>query len=206
MNRHVLPAQFFQRPSVVQVARELLGKLLVTEVDGHRTVGRVVETEAYAANDQASHAHLSKRTNRTEPMFALGGTAYVYLCYGIHHLFNVSTNVAGIAEAVLLRALEPLEGEEIMSQRRRLKPGNFRITAGPGALTQALGIGKGHNGKALPQEEIWFEDDGFRVDEGEIIAGTRVGVAYAKEDAYLPYRFWIRGNKWVSRAKGLIAE
>lgn len=199
----VLPASFFQRSDVAQVARELLGKVLVTEVDGKRTAGRVVETEAYAANDRASHAHLARRTTRTEPMFGAGGMAYVYLCYGIHHLFNISTNVAGIAEAVLMRAVEPVEGQEVMARRRGLPVGNFRLTAGPGALTQALGIGKQHNGLALPQEEIWFEDDGFRLTTEGIMAGTRVGVAYAKEDAYLPYRFWMRDNRWVSRAKGL---
>ena len=203
MKSRVLPAGFFQRPNVAQVARELLGKLLVTEVQGERTVGRVVETEAYAANDRASHAHLARRTNRTEPMFGEGGTAYVYLCYGIHHLFNISTNVAGIAEAVLARAVEPMEGEYVMARRRGLQAGNFRITAGPGALTQALGIGKRHNGKLLPQEEVWFEEDGFRTDAEDIVTSTRVGVAYAGEDAYLPYRFWIRGNPWVSKAKGL---
>lgn len=203
MKPRILPALFFQRPDVRQVARELLGKILVTTVDGVRTAGRVVETEAYAAHDKASHAHLARRTNRTEPMFGAGGTAYVYLCYGIHHLFNISTNVAGIAEAVLVRAVEPLDGEELMAQRRGLQPGNYRLTAGPGALTQALGIGKAHNGKMLPQPKVWFEDDGFRLDEESMVAGTRVGVAYAGEDAYLPYRFWISGNRWVSRAKGL---
>ena len=206
MKSRILPATFFQRPDVVQVARELLGKLLVTEVNGEQTIGRIVETEAYAADDRASHAHLARRTNRTEPMFAAGGMAYVYLCYGIHHLFNISTNVEGIAEAVLIRGVEPMKGEEIMARRRGLPVGQSRITAGPGALTQALGIGKAHNGKALPQPDLWIEDDGFGVNEEDIIAGTRVGVAYAKEDAYLPYRFWIRGNRWVSKAKGLAIE
>lgn len=206
MNPRILAATFFQRPNVVQVARELLGKILVTEISGERTAGRVVETEAYAANDKASHAHLARRTTRTEPMFGIGGTAYVYLCYGIHHLFNISTNAAGIAEAVLVRGIEPVDGEEIMARRRGLAVGNFRLTAGPGALTQALGIGKAQNGKSLPQDEVWFEDDGARVSENEIVAGTRVGVAYAKEDAYLPYRFWIKDNRWVSRAKGLAME
>ncbi len=203
MKPRILAATFFQRPDVVQVARELLGKILVTEIGGERTAGRVVETEAYAASDKASHAHLARRTTRTEPMFGLGGTAYVYLCYGIHHLFNVSSNAAGVAEAVLVRGIEPIDGEEVMARRRGLTVGNFRITAGPGALTQALAIGKTHDGKALPQPEVWFEDDGFLVDDGDIVAGTRVGVAYAKEDAFLPYRFWIKGNRWVSRAKGL---
>ena len=204
MNSRILPSAFFQRPDVVLVARELLGKLLVTDVGGEKTAGRIVETEAYAANDRASHAHLARRTARTEPMFGVGGTAYVYLCYGIHQLFNISTNVQGIAEAVLVRAVEPVMGEDVMARRRGLAPGDFRLTAGPGALTRALGIGKDHNGIMLPQEELWLEDDGFHVDERTIIAGTRVGVAYAKEDAYLPYRFWIANNRWVSRAKGLV--
>jgi len=199
----ILPPEAFAGPDTVATARALLGKILVSYTDGIRTAGRVVETEAYLVNDAACHAHLARRTARTEPMFGPGGTAYVYLCYGIHHLFNIATNAPGTPEAVLVRAIEPMEGLDTMAARRGIPADNPRLTAGPGALTQALGVGARHNAVILPQEDLWFEDDGTRVPEDDIAAGTRVGVAYAGADALLPYRFWVRGNRWVSRAKGL---
>ncbi len=199
----VLSPEFFESPDVVHIARALLGKVLVSTTGGLRTAGTIVETEAYGADDKASHAHLQRRTVRTAPMFAAGGTAYVYLCYGIHHLFNVSTNKEGIAEAVLIRGIEPLEGVEHMMTRRGMATPHLRLTAGPGALTVAFGISARHNGLRLPTDDLWLEDRGFSVPEEDVVARTRVGIAYAAEDAYLPYRFSIRGNKWVSRAKGL---
>lgn len=198
-----LSPSFFTRTDVVQIARELLGMVVVTEIDGQRTVGKIVETEAYAAMDKASHSHSNRRTRRTEPMFMEGGTAYVYRCYGIHHLFNISTNIADVAEAVLIRGVEPLEGAEIMQQRRRLPAISPKISAGPGNLTIALGIGGDFTGKDIFSGPLWIEDRGLRPNPEEIEVGTRVGVAYAEEDAYLPYRFWIRGNAWVSKGKGL---
>lgn len=196
-----LERDFFRRPDVVQIARELTGKVLVTELDGRRTAGVIVETEAYAAFDKACHAHNGRRTARTEPMFGEGGTAYVYLCYGIHNLFNIATNEAGTGEAVLIRALEPLEGVDLMLQRRKMNTPAYNLTAGPGALSVAMGIHRGHTALPVFGPEIWLEDRGIRVPD--LATGTRVGVAYAEEDAYRPYRFWIKGNKWVSKGKGL---
>jgi DNA-3-methyladenine glycosylase len=198
-----LQPSFFQGSDVVAIARALIGIVLVTEIDGERTAGRIVETEAYAAFDKASHSHSNRRTARTEPMFAIGGTAYVYRCYGIHHLFNVSTNSQDIAEAVLIRAVEPLEGIDIMMARRGLIKPDPKLTAGPGNVTVALGITGRHTAQAVFGPEIWFEDRGLRPTPENIAVGTRVGVAYADEDAYHPYRFWISGNKWVSKGKGL---
>lgn len=191
------------RPDVVQIARELLGMVLVTETDGVRTAAKIVETEAYAAMDKASHSHSNRRTRRTEPMFGEGGTAYVYRCYGIHHLFNISTNVADVAEAVLIRGVEPLEGAEIMQARRGLEVMSPKVSAGPGNVTVAMGIWGNFTGKDVFSDTLWIEDRGLRPAPEEIAVGTRVGVAYAAEDAYLPYRFWIAGNPWVSKGKGL---
>ena len=201
-----LTPAFFGRPDVVTIARELLGMVVVTEIAGQRTAGKIVETEAYAAFDKASHSHSNRRTPRTEPMFGTGGTAYVYKCYGIHHLFNISTNAQDTAEAVLIRGVEPLEGIDMMLQRRNMETLLPKLTAGPGNLTVALGIGKGHTGGHVFGPELWIEDRGLQPPAAAIAVGTRVGVAYAGEDAYLPFRFWISGNKWVSKGKGLVQE
>jgi DNA-3-methyladenine glycosylase len=195
---------FYSRKDVVTVAKELLGKVLVTNFDGIYTAGMIVETEAYAgAADKASHAYGNRRTNRTEIMYSKGGTAYVYLCYGIHHLFNVVTNAQDIPHAVLVRGVEPLDGIEHMLERRRKETLQPSLTAGPGALSMALGIYTKHTGLPLLGDEVWIEDRGIKLKKDQIIAGTRVGVSYAQEDAYLPYRFWIKDNKYVSKGKGL---
>lgn len=195
---------FYSRKDVVTVAKELLGKVLVTNFNGIYTAGMIVETEAYAgAADKASHAYGNRRTNRTEIMYSKGGTAYVYLCYGIHHLFNVVTNVQDIPHAVLIRGVEPLEGIEHMLERRRKEHLLPSLTAGPGALSMALGIHTKHTGLLLLDDEVWIDDRGIKLKKDQVVAGTRVGVAYAQEDAYLPYRFWIKDNKYVSKGKGL---
>lgn len=198
-----LELAFYEREDVLKVAKELLGKLLVTEIDGVRTAGRIVETEAYAgATDRASHAFNNRRTNRTEIMYAHGGVAYVYLCYGIHHLFNVVTHGKDVPHAVLVRALEPVEGLETMLARTGKLKVDTTLTAGPGSLSKALGITTRLTGESLLGSTVWIED-APALAQRQIAAGTRVGVAYAREDAYLPYRFWIKDNKWVSRGKGL---
>lgn len=200
----ILPESFYTRKDVVKIAKELLGKVLVTNFNGIYTAGMIVETEAYAgSSDKASHAFGNRRTARTEKMFAAGGTAYVYLCYGIHHLFNVVTNVKDIPHAVLIRAVEPTDGIEYMLERRRKETVQPSLTAGPGAMSMALGIHTSQSGLALSGKEIWLEDRGIKIAAKDIVAGTRVGVAYAQEDALLPYRFYIKGNKYVSRGKGL---
>lgn len=198
-----LTAAFYQQKDVVKIARELLGKMLVTEIDGVRTAGRIVETEAYAGvTDRASHAWNERRTNRTAVMYRPGGLAYVYLIYGIHYLFNVITNVKDTPHAVLIRALEPVDGIDMM-KARFLPLLTQNMTAGPGNLSKALGIDIALTGESLTGNKVWIEDAPNLPDD-QVVISTRVGVAYAGEDAYLPYRFSIKGNKWVSKGKGLI--
>lgn len=196
-----LARSFYTRPDVVQISRELLGKYLFTKVDGLLTGGMIVETEAYSGrNDKACHSHLGRRTGRTEIMYHRGGLAYVYLTYGIHFLFNVVTNQEGLADAVLIRGLEPLQGMEWMMERRGLEKPERRLTAGPGVLSQALGIDKKLYGEELTGTKVWAEDQGVKISAEDILAGPRVGVGYAGEDALLPWRFSIRNNPWVSKA------
>ena len=188
----------------MQIAKELLGKVLVTNFNNEYTAGIIVETEAYAgAGDKASHAYGSRRTARTEIMYGKGGIAYVYLCYGIHHLFNVVTNVQDTPHAVLIRGVEPIDGMDIMLERRGKDKLTPALTAGPGALSMALGIHTVHTGLSLLDETLFIEDRGIKIKKTDIVAGTRVGVAYAQEDAFLPYRFWVKGNPYVSKGKGL---
>ncbi len=199
----VLPNSFYARKDVVKIARELLGKVLVTTFDGALTSGMIVEVEAYAgATDKASHAYGNRRTTRTEVMYMQGGAAYVYLCYGIHHLFNVVTNVQDVPHAILIRAIEPLEGIDAMLERRGKEKLTPALTAGPGAMSQALGIYTAHTGTSL-QGHIRIEDRGIKIPKKYIVAATRVGVAYAMDDALRPYRFYIKDNRFVSKGKGL---
>lgn len=194
-----LDRKFYLRGNVLQIARELPGKFLITKFDGIVTGGMITEVEAYAGvTDRASHAFNNRRTARTEVMYAAGGTAYVYLCYGIHHLFNVVTNKTGIPHAILIRAIEPVEGISTMMKRRKKHLLDATLTAGPGALSEALGIHTQHTGMSLLNGNIWLEDRGVLIPEMKITETTRVGVAYAGTDALLPYRFYITGNKWVS--------
>jgi DNA-3-methyladenine glycosylase len=185
-----LPIKFYLREDVVEIARDLLGKVLCTTIDGIETKVLITETEAYAGiSDKASHAHGDRRTKRTEPMYADGGIAYVYLCYGIHHLFNVVTNVAGTPHAVLVRAAEPLLGTDKMLERRGKQKEDKTLLGGPGSLAKALGITTGDTGCSLTGNRIWIEDSDFRVAEGSVVAGPRVGIDYAQEDVSRPYRF-----------------
>lgn len=199
-----LPKEFYLRDDVVEIAKDLLGKFLITEIDGERTVGKIVETEAYRApEDKASHAYNNRRTARTEVMFGEGGRVYVYLCYGIHHLFNVVTNVENIAHAVLIRALEPVENEEVMLLRRGMSILKPNLTAGPGALSQAMGITTFYSGIDLTSDAslIQIEDAGVRIEASEMIASPRVGVGYAQEWAAIPWRFRVKNSIWTSKAK-----
>ena len=184
-----LPRSFYARPDVVAVSRELIGKVLVTRIGGKLTSGIITETEAYmGAVDRASHAYGGKVTPRTKIMYGEPGRAYVYLCYGIHHLFNVVTNKPGVAHAVLVRAVHPLEGLDVMLKRRKVKK---LTTGGPGTLTQALGILTSHTGTDLLGDLITIEDRGIVAPPKSIVTGPRIGVDYAGEDALLPYRFHI---------------
>lgn len=194
-----LPLSFYQQEDVVSVAKQLLGKLLFTNINGKLTGGIITETEAYdGVVDKACHAYGGRNTNRTATMFLNGGITYVYLCYGIHHLLNVVSGKEGNPQAVLIRAIEPTVGVEIMLQRRKMEKLAPRITAGPGALSQALGIDKNLNAKDFLSNEIWIEDAKAYEDE-KIVATTRIGVAYAQEHALWPFRFYIKGNKYVSK-------
>lgn len=185
-----LPKSFYLREDVVAVSRDLLGKVLCTEIDGQRTSAVITETEAYAGiTDRASHAYNDRRTPRTEPIYAPGGTAYVYLCYGIHHLFNVVTNVSGVPHAVLVRAGEPHSGLPAMLQRRGKSHADRSLLSGPGSLARALGITTALTGSSLLTGPIRIEDHGLRIEEASISTGPRVGIDYAGEDAGRPYRF-----------------
>jgi DNA-3-methyladenine glycosylase len=186
----------------VQVAQDLLGKYLYTNFDGIITGGMIVETEAYSGeNDRACHAHLNRRTQRTEIMYHEGGVAYVYLIYGIYNLFNIITNTEGRADAVLIRALEPEVGIEEMMLRRSMAHTKPNLTAGPGVLSIAMGIDRKLYGADLTGNTIWVEDKSIKLPKESIAAGPRIGVDYAGEDALLPWRFWIKDNKWVSKKK-----
>ena len=194
-----LSERFYRRTDVVRIARELLGKCLFTKSEGAIAGGIIVETEAYSWKERGCHAYGGKRTDRTAVMFNDGGCAYVYLIYGIHNLFNIVTNRKDIAEAVLVRAIEPFEGESFMAERRGPLSSRYQLTSGPGKLTKALGIDRNWNGKSLLDSEIWIEDVGRNVAHGNILAGPRIGIDYAMEDAALPWRFTVKGNLWLSK-------
>lgn len=185
-----LPESFYLRSDIVQVSRDLLGKVLATNLDGCITKAVITETEAYEGEaDKASHAYGGRRTKRTEPIYQTGGRAYIYLCYGIHHMFNVVSNVEGIPHAILVRAGRPHQGEAEMLRRRGKSTADKSLLAGPGSLGKALGIKTTLTGTDLAGERIWIEDQDISVDDAEIIVGPRVGIDYAEEDAKRPYRF-----------------
>lgn len=194
-----LPLHFYKRRDVAKIARELLGKIIITNFDDKQTSGRIVETEAYVAHvDKASHSFNGKRTGRNEHMYAAPGTAYVYICYGMHQMFNIVTNEKGIPDAILLRAIEPVNGIETMLMRTGKKEFDYTLTKGPGNVGKALGINKKHSGLLLLDDEITLFDDGFILDDSEIGISKRIGVENAGVDALLPYRFFIKGNRFVS--------
>jgi len=200
--RKILPVEFYQRKNVLRIASELLGKVLVTNWDGIITSGRIVECEAYnGISDKASHAASGRRTARNEILYGTGGFSYVYLCYGIHHLFNVVTNIQDTPHAILIRAVEPLEGIEEMLRRTGKKKLDHTLTRGPGNLSKALGIYTRHNGILLSGENIFIADDGKKYGRKEIVAAPRIGVDYAGEDASLPYRLYVKGSSYVSGKK-----
>jgi DNA-3-methyladenine glycosylase len=194
-----LTIEFYNQKNVTAIARQLLGKILVTNIDGNITSGRIIETEAYAAiTDKASHAWAGKRTVRNEYMYAQAATAYVYICYGIHQMFNVVTNKKGIPDAVLIRAIEPMEGIDSMTERTGKSRADKTITKGPGNLSKALGIDKIHSGENLLHNRIYIMRDDTLFTAAQIGVSKRIGVDYAGPDAFLPYRFYVKGNKYVS--------
>lgn len=193
-----LPLSFYLRDDVVQIAKDLLGKVLVTDWGEGSTAGRIVETEAYqGTEDRASHASKG-RTERTDVMFGEGGTAYVYLCYGVHQMFNIVTNQQDTPDAVLIRAVEPMEGVDLMLKRTGKKKLDPTLTSGPGRVGKAFGFHTSQCGLLLSGDELFISDDGFEVPENSIGTSPRVGVDYAGEHAAWHYRFFIRGNPYVS--------
>ena len=195
-----LSHSFYRSNNILQSAQDLLGKVLCSSINDKFTSGKIVEVEAYlGSNDRASHSYNNKKTQRTAPMFASGGISYVYLCYGIHHLFNVVVGEKNNPCAILIRGLEPVDGVDIMLKRRNLNNLKNELTNGPGKLTQALGITTQINRKSLLGNKIWIEDYNRHVIKKDILSSSRIGVDYAGRDAKLPYRFYIKNNKWVSK-------
>lgn len=185
-----LTRRFYLREDVVEISRDLLGKYLFTNFNGELTGGIIIETEAYnGIVDRASHAYNNRRTDRTEIMFGEGGVAYVYLCYGIHSLFNVVTNKKNIPHAVLIRSIQPTHGIELMMKRRNKKTLDKSLTNGPGTVAKALGIHYSKSSTSLLGNEIWIENRNLKVKKEQVEISKRIGVDYAGEDAHLPYRF-----------------
>ncbi|HEY5368820.1 MAG TPA: DNA-3-methyladenine glycosylase [Hanamia sp.] len=194
-----LPLSFYDRNDVVQIARDLLGKIIVTNFDGEITSAKIVETEAYIGiTDKASHAYGHRRTARNEHMYSGPGTAYVYICYGTHQMFNIVSNKKDIPDAVLIRAVEPIKGIDIMGKRTGKKITDKTITRGPGNVAKALGIYKYHSGLFLLDKEIYLLDDGKIMADDRIGVSKRIGVESAGDDSLLPFRFYIKGNQYVS--------
>lgn len=178
----------------------LLGATITTHFEGQTTSGRIVETEAYRApDDKGSHAYDNRRTARTETVFGEPGKAYIYLCYGIHHMLNIVTGPKEVAHAILIRAVEPISGLDVMAARRKMKASNPNLTNGPGKLAQALGITTAYDGEDLCNSAIMRLTLGpTKIDEELIIKSPRVGIAYAKECAHWPWRMRIKNNRWTS--------
>jgi len=199
-----LPRNFYLETDVIKIAKSLLGKVLCTQFDGKLTKARITETEAYCGRtDDTCHAYPDRRTPRTETMYAQGGTAYVYVCYGIHYLVNIVTNQKDIADVVLIRGVEPIEGQRFMLERRKLSKISSTLCASPATLSIALGITKNHDGIDLLGDQIWLENAN-EISPEKIQIGTRVGMNPNRKSAYLPWRFSIKNNKWVSKGKGLV--
>ena len=193
-----LPLSFFLGNDVSRIAKELLGKVLVTNWNNEYTSGRIVETEAYAGEmDKACHASKGK-TARTEVMFNEGGRAYVYLCYGIHQMFNIVTNKEGRADAVLIRAVEPIDGIDIMLKRTGKKQLDESLARGPGNVGKAFGFHTSQCGLVVNSDELFIGDDGYKVTKSMLVSSPRIGVDYAGEHAEWHYRFFLKNNKYVS--------
>lgn len=194
-----LAPEFYNRPDVVKIAKELIGKIIVTAFNGIITSGRIVETEAYAGViDRASHAWAGRRTRRTEIMYSPGGTAYVYFIYGIHNMFNIVTGKKDVPHAILVRAIEPMQGVQVMLERTGKSVADYTLTKGPGNVAKALGITTQHTGWDLQSKELYIAEDGYRVPKKDIIKTPRIGVDYAGEDAKLLYRFILKSSPYVS--------
>jgi DNA-3-methyladenine glycosylase len=202
-----LARSYYQSSEVTHLAKDLLGKYLTTCIDGYLCSGKIIETEAYRGpDDKACHAYNNRRTARTEVMFESGGLAYIYFCYGMHHMMNVVTGPKDHAHAILIRALEPCEGIEVMAGRRKMSVEDSRLTKGPGALSVALGLTKELSGAVLysASSPVWIEDRKVIFSPDQICTGVRIGIDSAGEAALWPWRFFIKGNKYVSAKKTCI--
>ncbi len=180
-----LPLKFYRNDDALEVAQELIGKVLCSDLGGQRTEGIIYETEAYCGvNDRACHAWPNRLTPRTEVFFKKGGIAYVYLCYGIHGLFNIITGSEGLPRAILIRAVYPIANLDLIKERRNYSK---NLADGPGKLTEAFGISRSENGLALTKKNgLWVEDRNISL---SYKATPRIGIDYAGEDAKLPWRF-----------------
>ena len=189
-----LSQQFYTQDDVILLANQMLGKYLFTNLDSNIITGGIIsETEAYAGiNDKASHAYNNRQTKRTKTMYMEGGIAYVYLCYGIHALFNIVTNIKNIPHAILVRGIIPSHGQEKIKQRTGYSKITEKSLNGPGKVTKALGITTSHDKTPLTEDKIWIEDRGIYVSNNNIIKTQRVGIDYAGKDALLPYRFILK--------------
>jgi DNA-3-methyladenine glycosylase len=191
-----IPLSFYHSDDVVFLARSLLGKSLITYIDGKLTGGIITETEAYAGiNDRASHGYGGRRSKRTEVLYQSGGISYVYLCYGVHYLFNVVTGKQDTPHAILIRAIYPTVGLKEILKRRKIKSFTKNIANGPGKLSKVLGITLVQNGISLISNSIWLEDNGFEIQTNNILESKRIGIDYAGEDAELLYRFILKSKK-----------
>jgi len=199
--RNKLPRSFYANSNVLIVAEQLLGKILCTNINKQITKAIITEVEAYCGRtDEGCHAYPNKKTKRTEVMYGPGGYAYVYICYGIHTMLNIVTNTTGLANCILIRAVEPIEGKQYTQQRRKLKNYNYKIATGPGCVGQAMGINLTHYGADLCGNIIWIED-ATNLTKKEIGISQRIGMNFDGPDKYLPWRFFIKNNQWVSRLR-----
>jgi len=199
MKKRILQIVYFQNEQVVELAKDLLGKFLFTNINNHLTGGMITETEAYAGiTDKGSHAYNGRRTARTEVMYRAGGISYVYFTYGIHYLFNVVTGKEDVPHAVLIRAIYPLTGTDIMLQRTGKKTVDYQLTNGPAKLTKSLGITKEQNKIPLDGSILWLEERGVIIDQEDVTATPRIGIDYAGKDALLPYRFVLNYKSYLN--------
>ena len=198
--KNKLPIDFYRQADVVSVARQLIGKLVYSNIGGEITGGIIVETEAYCGpHDRGSHAYNNKRTARNEMMYKAGGIAYMYICYGIHNMLNIVTGDEGMSHAALIRAIQPLTGLKVMRERRGIFNNDKRLCQGPGALAKSMGLLKLHNGTDLQGDLIWLADEAINYADGDIVASARVGMNFDGPYKTIPWRFYLKGSAYVSR-------
>lgn len=199
----IIPKKYFQNPDILFLGQDLLGKVLCTDFDEQLCKAKIIETEIYKApEDRGSHAFNNLRTNRTEIMYGEGGTAYIYLCYGIHSMVNIVSGPKDHAHAILIRAVEPLNNFSTLKERVQTKKKDILLGSGPGNVCKAMGIHTKHGGEKLyTRGNIWIEEATEKIMQKEIVKGPRVGIAYAKEWAHKPWRFYLKNHPSVSKPR-----